>query len=138
MLGCKPLFRGNSSRHQLHLILSVLGKPSPEDVADTANPRYHDMLNKMEERKAVPWAKLYPDAPEEALDLLEKLLSFNPSKRPTCAEALEHPYLAELHIPDDVPNHKEPFRYVTEDLQVAEIWRQIAAETKLTVDDEGL
>merc|ERR1712097_122414 len=71
MLGCKPLFRGNSSRHQLHLILGVLGKPTPEDVVGSANPRYHDMLNSMEARKAVPWSRLYQDAPPQALDLLE-------------------------------------------------------------------
>jgi len=136
MLGCKPLFRGSSSRHQLHLILSVLGKPTSEDVASTANPRYHDMLNKMEARKAVPWSKLYQNAPPDALDLLEKLLSFNPEKRPTCEEALAHPYLADLRIPEDEPACLTPFTYVTEDLQVNEIWRQIDLETKLVVEDE--
>jgi serine/threonine protein kinase len=29
---------------------------------------------------------------EEALDLLEKLLQFDPEKRLTASEALEHPY----------------------------------------------
>jgi len=136
MLGCKPLFRGNSSRHQLHLILSVLGKPIPEDVSATANPRYHDMLNKMESRKAVAWSKLYPDAPPEALDLLNKLLAFNPDKRPTCEEALAHPYLDELRIPHDEPEHKLNFSYVTEDLEVSEIWKQINIEARLLVDEE--
>ena len=114
----------------------MLGKPTPEDVAGTANPRYHDMLNKMEERKAVPWTKLYHDAPPDALDLLEKLLSFNPEKRPTCEEALAHPYLTDLRIPEDEPSCDTPFTYVTEDLQVNEIWQQIDQETKLMVEDE--
>jgi len=136
MLGCKPLFRGNSSRHQLHLILSVLGKPSSEDIAATANARYHDMLNSMEARKPVSWTRLYPHAPGEALDLLDKLLSFNPQKRPTCEEALSHSYLEELRIPHDEPDHKLNFSYVTEDLKVQDIWKQIYHEAKLLVDEE--
>ena len=58
------------------------------------------------------------------------------SKRPTCAEALAHPYLADLHTPNDEPECKTPFSYVTEDLPVDEIWRQIDQETKLILEDE--
>lgn len=38
-----------------------------------------------------------------ALDLLKKLLIFNPDKRITLDEALKHPFLKELHCPDDEP-----------------------------------
>lgn len=33
--------------------------------------------------------------------MLEKLMMFDPAKRMTVDEALEHPYLAALHFPDD-------------------------------------
>jgi serine/threonine protein kinase len=33
--------------------------------------------------------------------LLDKLLQFDPSKRLTAKEALQHPYMAELHDPND-------------------------------------
>jgi serine/threonine protein kinase len=36
-----------------------------------------------------------------ALDLLEKLLQFDPSKRPTVEEALGHEYLKAYHDPTD-------------------------------------
>jgi len=36
-----------------------------------------------------------------ALDLLKKFLTFDPTKRITIDQALEHPYLANLHAPDD-------------------------------------
>lgn len=35
--------------------------------------------------------------PTEAVDLIAKLLEFNPHKRLTAEEALKHPYLAQFH-----------------------------------------
>lgn len=39
----------------------------------------------------VKFKTLYPNATPAALDLLEKLLAFDPAKRIGCPEALEHP-----------------------------------------------
>ncbi len=40
----------------------------------------------------------------DALDLLEKMLVFDPKKRITAAEAMAHPYLEPYHDPDDEVN----------------------------------
>ena len=37
---------------------------------------------------------MLPDVSEDALDLLRKLLHFNPDKRITAEQALKHPYLS--------------------------------------------
>lgn len=37
----------------------------------------------------------------EALDLLDKMLTFNPHKRVTVEDALGHPYFTEYYDPDD-------------------------------------
>lgn len=39
-------------------------------------------------------SKLYPEATPTALDLMARLLAFNPAKRISVADALGHPYLA--------------------------------------------
>jgi serine/threonine protein kinase len=46
---------------------------------------------------------MFPHANPLALDLLAKMLNFDPVKRITCEQALEHPYLAVWHDPTDEP-----------------------------------
>jgi mitogen-activated protein kinase 7 len=46
---------------------------------------------------------MFPHANPLALDLLAKMLNFDPARRITCDQALEHPYLAVWHDPTDEP-----------------------------------
>jgi len=39
----------------------------------------------------------------DAIDLLEKMLEFDPVKRITIQGALDHPYMSKLHQEDDEP-----------------------------------
>jgi len=43
--------------------------------------------------------------------VLEKLLAFDPAQRITVEEALEHPYLAIWHDPNDEPEAPAPFDF---------------------------
>lgn len=49
----------------------------------------------------VPWSKLFPNADPKALDLLDKMLTFNPHKRISVEQALAHPYLEQYYDPAD-------------------------------------
>jgi len=133
MLARRPLFRGNSSKDQLRLILSLIGKPKPDDVEFVDKPRYKEMLLKMQEKAAIPWAKIFHKAQPDVLDLLDKLLQFSPDKRIDATDSLSHPYFASLHNPQYEPDCKELFGYVTEDLDVKEIFRLLAAESVIPV-----
>ena len=42
---------------------------------------------------------MFPDASHLAIDLMEKMLQFNPERRITVEQALAHPYLAQMHDP---------------------------------------
>ena len=47
--------------------------------------------------------KLFSFANPEAIDLLKKLLMFDPEKRINVIDALNHPYLKDLHLEEDEP-----------------------------------
>lgn len=49
----------------------------------------------------ITFSKLYPTADPKALDLLDKMLTFNPHNRITVEEALAHPYLEQYYDPAD-------------------------------------
>src|SRR5271169_4647277 len=46
-----------------------------------------------------------------ALDLLERLLAFDPAERITVEEALSNPYLSIWHDPSDEPDHPAQFDF---------------------------
>ena len=62
----------------------------------------------------IPWARLYPNADTNALDLLEKMLTFNPHQRIKVEDALSHPYLDQYYDPADEPVAQQPFRFEME------------------------
>jgi len=59
------------------------------------------MAKGLPRRPGKDFNKLFPNASNQAVDLLRKLLTFDASKRITVEDALKHPYLSALHCPDD-------------------------------------
>jgi len=104
LLGRKPMFPGRDSVHQLRLITEVIGTPTDDDLKNIGSDKAKRYIKTLEHKKAVPFERLYPGANPLALDLLHKMLEFNPEKRITVEDALAHPYLASLHDPEDEPD----------------------------------
>jgi len=46
---------------------------------------------------------MFPEASAMEIDLLEKLLEYDPEKRLSAEEALAHPFFARFHNPKDEP-----------------------------------
>ncbi|PPQ98560.1 hypothetical protein CVT24_004051 [Panaeolus cyanescens] len=88
----KPIFQGNDEIHQLEVIFSILGTPTIERWPDVVHlpwfelvrPR-HPLPNKFRQGFQ-GWMS------SEALDLAERLLTYDPSQRITAMDAMSHPY----------------------------------------------
>ncbi|KAK9765492.1 mitogen activated protein kinase [Basidiobolus ranarum] len=103
MLSGKPLFPGRDYHHQLTLILDVLGTPTMEDFYSIKSRRARDYIKSLPFKKKIPFSQMFPNANPHAIDMLERLLTFNPARRINVEEALRHPYLEQYHDPEDEP-----------------------------------
>ncbi|MFH4980628.1 hypothetical protein AB6A40_007337 [Gnathostoma spinigerum] len=103
MLNNRPMFPGENYLSHLQMILQLIGSPSKEDLASVVNNKARTYLALLPHTEKQSLFKKYPNAEPLALDLLDRLLLFNPAKRISVEEALEHPYLAQYHdISDEV------------------------------------
>ncbi|NWZ13413.1 MK15 kinase, partial [Agelaius phoeniceus] len=105
MLLGKPLFPGTSTMNQIEQILRVIPAPSPEDILALQSEYKASVIKHMSSRQRVAFEEIFPSStPLPALDLLKKLLVFNPDKRLTAEEALQHPYVSRFHCPAREPS----------------------------------
>jgi len=76
-----------------------------------------------------PFPSLFPSANPDALDLLDKMLAFDPSSRIGVEQALEHPYLHIWHDASDEPDCPTTFNFDFEVIdEVGEMRKMILEE----------
>lgn len=111
LLGGEPLFRGKDYVDQLNKILQVLGTPKESTLTKIGSTRAQNYVRLLPIMRKKPYLQLYPKANPLALDLLERMLTLDPSKRILVLEALSHPYLAVWHEPKDEPVCSQKFDF---------------------------
>ncbi|EAS04144.2 glycogen synthase kinase-3 (macronuclear) [Tetrahymena thermophila SB210] len=94
----QPIFIGESSVDQLIEIIKVLGTPTQQQIF-AMNPDHQG--TKMPNIKPTPWTKVFQNCRIDplAIDLISKILVYNPEKRLKPLEALLHPFFEELRNP---------------------------------------
>ncbi|KAE8727441.1 Detected protein of confused Function [Hibiscus syriacus] len=92
-----PLFPGTSEADEIYKICSVIGTPTKEswpdglDLASAINYQFPQFDGKH-------LSALIPSASSDAISLITSLCSWDPCKRPTAAEALQHPFFQAIHV----------------------------------------
>ncbi|CAK4086067.1 unnamed protein product [Aphanomyces euteiches] len=87
------VFPGHDHVHQLQLIASVLGSPSVPQLGFITNEKAKRWLSKQATQVPRPWTEIVPQAPPEAIDLIDKMLQFDPRQRLSIDDALRHPFV---------------------------------------------
>lgn len=87
----------------------VVGAPSEDDMAFVTSDKARKYLCSMPKYPAQDLAALWPHAAPATIDLITRMLQFNPARRITVQQALQHPYFTGLHDPSDEPVAAAPF-----------------------------
>jgi serine/threonine protein kinase len=94
MVTCSPLFPGDSEIDQLFKIFRCLGTPTEELWPGVSN--FKDYKPTFPQWVGSNLAKQVPGIEPLGLDLLKRMLVYEPSKRISAREALQHEYFKDL------------------------------------------
>ena len=74
----------------MNIIFDVIGTPSSEETIEEflESQESVDYVRKLAARPRIDLAEKYPATDPSGLALLQRLIEFNPNKRPTAEEAL--------------------------------------------------
>ncbi|KAK3405906.1 hypothetical protein EUGRSUZ_K02126 [Eucalyptus grandis] len=86
-----PIFPGESETDQLYKICQILGMPDSSPFSEGASIFPFIDINSTEILPA-NLSAMIPNASSEAIDLIMLLCSWDPSKRPTAEQSLQHPF----------------------------------------------
>lgn len=73
---------------QINLIFKIIGTPSPEDINELENNSARNYVNNFPKKKGCDFSKLFPNIDNKIINLLRRMLEFNPKKRPTIKEII--------------------------------------------------
>ena len=87
------LFPGENYIAQIKLIIETLGSPSEEDQAFIPEGAAKNFVKQLQGFPKKPIGSIVNYGYPLALDLLQKMIEFNPDKRISVEDAINHPYL---------------------------------------------
>ncbi|KAF3649638.1 Mitogen-activated protein kinase 4 [Capsicum annuum] len=143
----EPLFPGKDYVQQLRLItefdqlvvpifncvssvLKLLGSPDDASLQFLRSDNARRYVRQLPQYPKQQFTARFPSMSPLAVDLLEKMLVFDPTRRITVDEALRHPFLSSLHDVNDEPICARPFSFDFEEPSITEekikelIWRE--------------
>lgn len=95
---------------QLAVIFEMLGTPTDDDMSFVTDQKANGYLKSFVPIERIDFQKKYPGASPEAIDLINRMLQFNPYFRITIDEALAHPFFTKV---------KKPHKEVTSEIKIS-------------------
>lgn len=89
-------FHTKGNRDQLNVIFNILGIPSSEDVQCLEKEDAKKYISIFAAREGIDLATRFPGATPEAVNLLKRMLVFNPAKRISVDDALSSPLFKDI------------------------------------------
>lgn len=125
MIEGKPLFPGRDHVHQFSIITELLGSPPPDVIGTICLENTLRFVQSLPAREPIPFSERFASQLEpDAIDLLEKMLVFDPKKRISAVDALSHPYMEPYHDPTDEPACETKFDWSFNDADLpVDKWR---------------
>ena len=85
------------------MITKLLGNPTAKLISKIDNEKNKDFVQQLPKREGKDFDQFFKGANPLAVDLLKKMLVYDPEDRITVNDALAHPYFKQLHFEDDEP-----------------------------------
>lgn len=97
MANGRPLFAGTSESDQLGKIFLLLGTPTEMDYPGIIDlPEYNPSVMPRYAKPRNGLTNLVPTLDPSGIDLLNRMLQYDPAKRISAQQALEHPFFSDL------------------------------------------
>ncbi|XP_078441776.1 cyclin-dependent kinase F-4-like [Wolffia australiana] len=87
----RPLFPGSSEADEIYKICTVIGSPNHNSWAEGLRLA-GEMKYQFPQFSGVALSEIIPSASDDAISLITRLCSWDPRKRPSAVEALQHPF----------------------------------------------
>jgi hypothetical protein len=101
----KVLLPAGSEQEMMYMITELIGSPTADLINLIEDEDNKKFMRDLPKRKGTDFNELFKGwSNSDAIDLLKKMLTFDPTKRITIEQALAHPYMKKLHVPEDEPS----------------------------------
>jgi len=129
---------GTDTENQLELIIEMIGIPEKKTIEKFCGgevPEFFSNATSSKDYQTKEFLKRFKDVDETAMDLLKKMLTFDPGERISVENAIKHDFFHDLHCEEDEPTTTPvdtfEFDFEKYDLTIDEIRKEIYEEIAL-------